>query len=214
MEKVRHTLESTQGKAYFFVYWNDVDATAHTHGPDTDEHIASIREISELMQHQLLPHLSQRVKDETVLLVSADHGHVNIKREDIINLNKFPQLEENFAKGPTGKKILPTGSPHDVFLFIRPEKRDEIVHFLQRELEGKARVTTTENALAEGLFGINSVSEKFKRRIGNVIILPRAGSHVWYEFLDAAPFNMLGIHGGLSEQEMIVPFAISPVASL
>jgi predicted AlkP superfamily pyrophosphatase or phosphodiesterase len=207
MEQLKNHLESVKGPAYFFVYWSSVDGTAHAYGPDSPQHIQAIQEFDTLIWEHLLPSIDKSLLKEILLLLTADHGHVNIKREDIINLNKFPELEENFQTTRNGQKILPTGSPHDVFLFIKPERRDEIVYFLQRALDSNARILTIDTALSEGLFGLNKVSPKFRRRIGNVLILPRRGSHIWYEFFPNEVFSMLGIHGGLSEEEMLVPFA-------
>lgn len=214
MAKAAELINTTKGPAYFFLYWGGVDTTAHTYGPDTEAHIHAIAEINELLENHLLPSITPEAREKSVLITTADHGHVNIKREEIINLNRFPELEEQFMVGPNGKKIPPTGSPHDVFLFIKPEKRDEIVSFLQKALEGRAEVMATDQALVEGLFGLNTVSQKFRRRIGNVLILPRTGSHIWYEFFPGEMFMDLGIHGGLSDSEMIVPFAICHCSDL
>jgi hypothetical protein len=129
-------------------------------------------------------------------------------------LNSYPHVDDNFQRSPQGKRILPTGSPHDVFLFIDPKKKDETVFFLKEELLGRADVLTREEALAAHLFGTNKPHPKFLKRIGNVLILPYNDYHVWYEFLPTKPFGQLGIHGGLSEEEMIVPFVIVPLQSM
>lgn len=201
-------LHKDEGPTYYFVYWPKIDSVAHQYGPDSNEHLAAIEYFATALEEQFIHRVDPTIAKQSLLLMTADHGHSNIKKDDIINLNKYPAIEKNFMVGPQGRKILPTGSPHDVFLFIQPEKIKEVMDFLTEELRGMADVITTEEALKAGLFGLNQPNPKFIKRIGNVLILPYKHYHVWYEFLPDAPFHFLGIHGGLSEEEMIVPFGI------
>lgn len=197
------------------VYWGEIDSISHKYGPGSSEHSDAIcRFFTESIQLELLDAISPDQVNDVLLIMTADHGHANIKNEDIINLNKYDILEKNFLVSPLGKRILPTGSPHDVFLFIQPDKIDTVVDFLREELVGKAAVMNTQDAIKQGLFGFGKVNQRFLDRIGNVLILPYSGYHVWYEFLTIGPFTYLGIHGGLSEQEMIVPFGVVPLKAM
>lgn len=212
--KLHDKLRTGPQSAYYCLYWGKVDATAHEYGPDSPEHRQAIAELGQLMTDQFLGHLDKTVAANTLFLMTADHGHVNIQDEDIINLNKFPIIDKNLMTGSKGKRILPTGSPHDVFLFIEPSKVKEVVEFLQHELIGQAAVMTIDETLKAGLFGLNKPSEKFLKRIGNVLILPYTHHHVWYEFFPDIPYRQLGIHGGLSEDEMVVPLAVAQLDRL
>jgi predicted AlkP superfamily pyrophosphatase or phosphodiesterase len=213
LQEVYSLLQREKGPAYIFVYWPHIDSVAHHFGPDSDEHVASIQEFTDAVDRELLSKTYDHPED-VLCMLTADHGQVNIKADNIINLNKYPIIDENFMVSPKGNRILPTGSPHDVFLFIDPSKMREMVDFLQAELMGQAEVLFITDALEQGLFGIHAPSQKFLKRIGNVLILPYSGYHVWYEFLPNEPYRLLGIHGGLSEEEMIVPLAVSPLKSL
>ncbi len=214
MAKLAGVVNRDEQPAYIVVYWGYIDSAAHHFGPDSPEHIEAMGYFSDVFQEFFIPNLDQKQIDNCYLLMTADHGHVNIRREDIINLNKYPMIQEGFMKSAAGKRILPTGSPHDVFLFIEPEKRWDLYNFLKRELKGKAEVITTQEAFQRELFGTDMISPKFVRRIGDILILPYPGSHIWYEFLPDEPFSMLGIHGGLSEEEMIVPLGIVEIEKL
>ena len=205
--------ENSRGPAYFFLYWGQIDSMSHAYGPESVEHVSSIAEINDLMM-AIFSQLSQQDAQDTLFFLSADHGHSAIRAEDIINLNKYPVIEESFMLSKSGKRILPNGSPHDVFLHIDPPKVQQVISFLQQELGEKAEVLSIESALHQGLFGLNTPIQKFLRRIGNVLILPKKGYHVWYEFLPEKPFEQLGVHGGLSEEEMVVPLAIAELSDL
>jgi hypothetical protein len=85
---------------------------------------------------------------------------------------------------------------------------------LRKLINGNGEVISTQEAINRGLFGVGRVSERFQRRIGNVHIMPGPGSEVWYEHKPGERFSLLGHHGGLSEEEMIIPFAISRLSAL
>ncbi len=196
------------GPAYFVLYWGDIDSVAHEYGPGSPAHRQAIQNFFDTVETGLRSGLAGQSTTETMILLTADHGHVNIEDEDIIKLNHYQEIDKQLAKGPSGKRILPTGSPHDVFLFIEEGSVQSVVSFLKQELVAQAEILTIAEGIDRGLFGLNSVSEKFRRRIGNVLILPYTHYHVWYEFFPDIPYRQRGIHGGLSEDEMVVPLAI------
>ena len=76
---------------------------------------------------------------------------------------------------------MPTGSPRDVFLHIKPDKIKEIRDFLSQELKEKAEIIETKDALKNGLFGTGKPKDEFLNRIGNLLILPHADHTIWYK---------------------------------
>ena len=57
------------------------------------------------------------------------------------------------------------------------------------------------------------VREIFER-IGNLMILPYGNGTVWFKDSEDQKISFLGQHGGLNEQEMMVPFAMARLSSL
>lgn len=207
-------LNEDTGPAYFFLYWNAVDVAEHMHGPKSREHIRALDELSHLLTDSLMARLEPEKVAKTLFMMSSDHGQTSILNEDIIYLNEFPELEKSYRVSRLGKPIPPTGAPHDVFLHVRDEEVPAMLGHLSVALAGKAEVLTIEEALTRNLFGLNQVNRSFRERIGNILILPYEGYHVWYRFTPEGRFPHLGIHGGLSQEEMIVPFAVAPFTSL
>jgi hypothetical protein len=50
--------------------------------------------------------------------------------------------------------------------------------------------------------------------MGNLMILPYGNETVWFESPENGRISFLGQHGGLNEQEMMVPFAMARLNSL
>jgi hypothetical protein len=81
-------------------------------------------------------------------------------------------------------------------------------------LEGVASVLKTEEAVREGLFGTGKPTRKFLRRVGNLMVLPHGTNTVWFRYRKGDSLDLKGHHGGLSKDEMVIPFAAAKVSDL
>jgi len=211
---LRKNLEKTVGPAYFFVHLANLDTIAHEYGPHSHEYCAELSVTSYLLNKELVEKIDQKTAEETLVLVTADHGEVTTVPKETTYLNWFPEVVENLQYGNEGKRILPTGSPRDVFLHVKEEKLTETRELLSQKLGGKARIVETKEAIKNGLFGLGEVGREFFDRAGNLLILPHGNETVWFEHFKGRKFNLLGHHGGLNEDEMLVPLAVTMLSSL
>jgi predicted AlkP superfamily pyrophosphatase or phosphodiesterase len=212
--KLRKQLEKTRGPGYFYVYLGNLDSIAHRYGPHTEEYEAELASISFLLEKELVERIDKKTAKESLLLVTADHGQLNIDPKKTIYLNRYKKLVQNFQKSPNNKVILPWGSPRDVFLYVKPDKIQEVREFLSYELKEKAEVIESKEALDRGLFGMGKPKTQFLDRIGNLLILPHANHTIWYKHPKDREFGLLGFHGGLNSDEMLVPFANAKLSTL
>ena len=146
--------------------------------------------------------------------MTADHGQINVSPKETIYLSRYPKIVSSLQISSSGKKILPWGSPRDVFLQVKDEKLEATFEFLTELLDGKATVVKSADAIKDGLFGLGKLHKKFKSRVGNILILPHKNYTVWYEHIRGKKFRLLGMHGGLSPDEMLVPFAAANAIDL
>lgn len=214
MQKLVDHLEGSRGPGYDFVYWGALDSALHEFGPGSREHTAALRLFFEELTKELLDRLGRSAVQDVLLVMLADHGHAKVDPARVVYLSRHPELERCYSRRRSGEAILPTGGPNDVFLFVDPDRIPDALRILAEVLGDRALVLETKDALAQGLFGLGVATPRFRRRIGDMLVLPRKGHHVWYEFRPGSPFQQLGCHGGLTEAEMLVPLAICPLAAL
>lgn len=212
--KLRKLVTETQGQAYFNVYWAQVDHAEHEWGPYTEEHLTELSIISHLLTAEFIDKIDPKIAEETLLLFVSDHGQVSINPKKTIYLNSYPEIVTNFQTGENGKQILPGGSSRDVFLHVKENKLAETQIRLKDILKDQAEVMTIQEALAAGLFGQAKPSQRFFDRAGNLLVLPFDGERIWYQHISGEFEELVGMHGGLSEQEMIVPFAAVQLSKL
>ncbi|GDX61964.1 phosphodiesterase [Candidatus Levyibacteriota bacterium] len=213
-EKLLSIMIKTNGDAYLFVYWGNIDSVAHLFGPEGIEYANAVNDFSKNISNLFLSKISKEIAEKFIILLTSDHGQSSINENEIIYLNDYNWLEDNYTKSPSLKWIPPTGGCHNVFLFIKEDKIQETIIRLEKELYGKARIILITDALLDGLFGLNNPSKRFLKRIGNILILPNKGFHVWYKYSSTKKFSQLGTHGGLSNEEMIIPFAVAKLENI
>ena len=213
--RLRKNLEENSGKsAYFFVHLDTLDTISHEYGPESYEYYAELSLITYLLNRELVQKIDPKTAKETLLLVTADHGGVNVEPEETTYLNCLPKTILNLKVGKNRKPILPAGGPREVFLHIKEEKLVETKEWLIQKIGNKAQIIETEEAAKKGFFGLGVVSREVFERIGNLMILPYGNETVWFENSEGGKISFLGQHGGLNEQEMLVPFAIANLSSL
>jgi hypothetical protein len=211
---LRRGVEKSRSPTMFYAYWPSVDTVEHTYGPNTEEAGVEASLISHALQEGFLSKIDREAARKTLILVTADHGQVNVTPEKLLYMNRWARLRRAFAKTPSGKSILPWGGARDVFMQIEEALLDETVDYLEERFAGKASVLRTEDLIRQGLFGINKPSRRFKRRAGNLMVLPHGTRTAWYRYRKGDSLKVKGHHGGLTKDEMTIPLAAARVSDL
>jgi predicted AlkP superfamily pyrophosphatase or phosphodiesterase len=199
------------GPTYYFFYFDRIDSKGHLAGPDSPVFDEAVKEFSTAL-YDALYQPARGKTGKTLLLLSADHGHMQVDPHTTFYLNvHLPELTRLFKTNARGVPIVPAGSPRDMFLYIREEQMPEAIALLQQRLAGKAEIYATQDLLAQGFFGTHAPSPELLGRLGNVVILPLPGETVWW--LEAGSYDMtfLGHHGGLTPHEMEIPLLALPL---
>ena len=211
---LRRHIENSRGPNMFYAYWSQVDHVEHQYGPDTDEAQVETSLISHALLEGLLAKLDRAAAKKTLMIIVADHGQVQVQPEKTLYMNRFRSLASSLQRSPKGVVIPPWGGPRDSYLRVDEARVDEMKDYLQKKLEGTATVLKTEEAMEAGLFGINKPTRKFRRRIGNLMILPHGKKTVWYRYPKGDTPDLRGHHGGLTEEEMTIPLAAARLSDL
>ena len=113
---------------------------------------------------------------------------------------RCPQLVPLLRCGADGKPLAPAGSARDLFLHVREGALDEAAGLLGGLFGEDAWVVPTAQLAAEGIFGPR-VSERFRTRVGDLVVLPRRGVEAWWHEPGRFEQDMRGHHGGLEPEE-------------
>ncbi len=200
--------------AYFFLYFDKIDAISHEYGPESPQVAAEIETLLYLLETLFMRTVAGRRK-RTLFLLTADHGQVETDPKTTIYVNRdraFAGFEKFLKTDPNGKPLVPAGSCRDFFLYIKADLLDEAQAFLRSRLEGRAEVRKVAQMAQEGYFG-PQISPTFQGRAGDLVILPLHGESVWWYEKDKFEQRFYGHHGGLTEQEMIIPLISADISA-
>jgi hypothetical protein len=199
-------LSEPNSPAYFFVYYDRIDAIGHEYGPESTQMNAEILIFLMTMERVFMPALAGNTK-KILFLLTADHGQVETDPLTTIYINRDPAFTgiERFLKtNRAGELIVPAGSARDFFLYIKPDLLNEAREFLASRLEGRAEVRKVAGLMDQGYFG-PVISPQFQAHAGDLVILPYSGESVWWFEKDKFEQKFRGHHGGLTKQEMEIP---------
>ncbi|MHA7238963.1 alkaline phosphatase family protein [Arthrobacter sp. TMS1-12-1] len=183
---------------YFYV--NDLDKAGHRHGVDSPQWLRALEDLDAALKL-----LARRVPPDTLLLLTADHGMVDIAAPQRIDYSAHPALLEGVAH--TG------GEPRMLHLYLEPDltadARDALALRWHEAFGTRAWIVTREEAVAGGYFG--PVRDEVLPRIGDLLVLAREGIALidGRRVLPAA-FEMVGQHGSLTRAERDIPLITLP----
>lgn len=200
---VSRLLAESDAPTYIYAYWPTVDTIAHVLGPRTIEHSAEVAafdfQIGRLMQR--LP-----TRGDTLILMTADHGHVNTAPEFSVAFADHPELLAML-------RVMPAGERRVVYLHPKPGETEAVVAYARARLRDVAATLLRDDAVDLGLFGPGLLSERAAQRIGDVLLFPRGNLQMISpaETVEGgAPRStaFYGLHGGLTPDEALVPLLI------
>ncbi|MFC6717573.1 alkaline phosphatase family protein [Natrialbaceae archaeon GCM10025810] len=215
--------EAADDPAYLYAYLPQVDTAAHRYGTTAAEYEATVSATLDALERAVDGLGSAMGRGgsggpdgETLVLLTADHGHVDTDPERNVDLESAPFAEpilESLRCHADGEPVRYAGSPRNLHLHLRDDAGESAAAIRARlESELDARVFTRTEALERDLFGDGERSETFERRVGDLVVCHRDLS-VWYGS-DPLQLSLVGMHGGLHPDEMLVPFAAATLENL
>lgn len=184
------------GPTFLVMYYAGVDTLAHKYGPYSDEVTFELTSIEHNLRN-FVSNLSEKTKKETLMLITADHGVAETRQTFF--LKDIPEVMNRLM-------LPPVGDGRATFLFSKPNQQEALNEALRNHVEG-FKFFSSHELVDKGVFGQAANSEELKEKIGDYSALGNRDFALGYPFFDDDRFHpMLGTHGGMTQEEMIVPF--------
>jgi hypothetical protein len=193
---------STAPRMLMYFYVNDLDKAGHRHGVASDQWLRALEDLDAALRL-----LARRVPASTLLLVTADHGMVDIPPSQRIDYSDRPELLAGVRHT--------AGEPRMLHLYLEPtlahSEREALAVGWHEAFGNRAWVLTREEAVTRGYFG--AVAPAVLPRIGDLLVLAREGiALIDGRNANPAAFEMVGQHGSLTRSERDVPLLRLPTA--
>lgn len=197
--------------AYYFLYFDRIDTICHNYGPTSKNFDETVDACLTVIDQAFYKSIHGKTQD-TLLMMSADHGQVEVNPQQVYYLNQqMPEIKSFLKVNKKGRLLVPAGSARDMFLHIKEEYLDQAVTELRQRLQRRAEVYYTRDLLAQNFFGMQEPAPVFHERVGNVVILPYKNETVWWYEEGKFDMHFRGHHGGLTPEEMEIPLLLLPL---
>jgi len=143
--------------------------------------------------------LAEQLPGDTVLVVTGDHGMMDLRPNQRLDLADHPDL----AAGVT----LLAGEARARYLRTAPGAAGDVVDAWRSILGDRMWVWTRDEAIATGIFGPR-VSDQVSERIGDVVAVAYGQVGIVQRDVDPAQARLNGHHGALTRAEQLVPLCV------
>jgi hypothetical protein len=175
-------------------YVPELDLTGHVRGVDSP---------AWRTQLQLIDHFVEQLIDglpaDAALLVTADHGMLDIPAETRLDLAADPELND-------GVRVV-AGEPRARYVHTEPGAADDVLACWRTRLGERAWVASRAEAVEAGLFGV--LDESVAARVGDVVAFARGTWAVIDTEREPGPSRLAAYHGSLTATELAIPLLLA-----
>jgi hypothetical protein len=144
---------------------------------------------------RLVEQVVDGLPDDAALLVTADHGMLDVPLGTRLDLDAHPELTEDVR--------LLAGEPRARYVHAEPGAEDDLLARWREVLGERAWVAGRDEAIASGVFG--PVDDDLAGRIGDVVALARGTWALTATEREPGPSRLVGYHGSLTATELAIP---------
>lgn len=176
-----------------YVYDGDLDWTGHRYGVTSPAWLQQLR-IVDAIAEQIRDALPSSVR----LVVVADHGMIDSPPDARVDVDETLELREGLA--------LIGGEARFRHLYCRPGAVADVVATWRSVLGDRATVLTRDEVVEAGWFG--TVEAQVRPRLGDVMVAAHDDLTVVSTRDFAFENSLVGFHGSLTADEMLIPILI------
>ncbi len=179
-----------EGRHFVYSYWPNPDHDMHEYGIDAPCITDIMKDIDANLER-----LSKQIPDDTIVIVTADHSQINSKwfylcdNPEIWNCMKRPHSIE--GRGAS--------------LFIKDGMKDEFARLFEKYYGKYFLLMTHDEFMKSGLLGTGVPHPRTDGFIGDYVAIATDEYSLASYHKD---FELIGMHAGLTEDEMMVPLIV------
>lgn len=184
---------------FIFAYSDNPDGIIHKTGCYSNE----TKEFIKMAEREFEKMLKELENTDTLMILSADHGHQDIK--ETIDLLEIEEIQDCLIMPPSLESRM-------VGFFVKPDKRDEFKNNFEKLFKDKYILYSKEELLNSNLFGYGNKHKKIDDFIGDYIAIAISDARMLlgtYLSREAKhPDEKKSTHCGLTRNEMEVPLIV------
>ncbi len=200
LETITRIVGGQRERNYVYAYWPELDRLAHEHGIASREAQAHLMELDAAFA-SLLTGISGT---STTVIVTADHGFIDARPDQAIELEAHPQLARMLSLPLCGER-------RAAYCYVHAREHERFVEYVAGHLAERADLKASRELIEAGYFGLGPPHARLHERIGEYTLIMKDHS-VIKDWLPGEPrYGQIGVHGGMCPHEMYVPLIVAEV---
>ena len=179
-------------RSLVYAYHPDLDRTGHVRGVASEPWRLELAHVD-----QVAAQIAERLPGDAALVVTGDHGMVDLRAHQLVDLSDEPELA-------AGVRLL-AGEARARHVHTERGAAADVLAAWQAVVGGGMWVLPGDEAVAAGWFG-GPVSDQVRSRIGDVVAAAFGPVGVVQRVVDPTQASLTGHHGSLTPAEQLVPF--------
>jgi len=186
------------GPCFVYAYFPDFDAMAHEHGADSTAALRALQRFD----GALGAFLPAAARLDTVVAVTADHGFIDSPPRRSILLEDHAALQEMLRLPLCGER-------RAAYCYIKPGLAEEFEAYVADRLAEQVWLFASAALIEQGWFGPGTPHPKLNERVGDYTLVAKDDWTVKDWLPGEKRHTQLGVHGGVSADEMVVPLVVA-----
>lgn len=198
--KITELLKTGSQSKFIYAYWPELDRISHESGCNSIEanwHFTS-------WEAGFRTFLKTAAGTGSLILLTADHGFIDTQPERTVDIHNHPALAKCLSLPLCGEKRL-------AYCYVKPNHYEEFEYLARTLLQDQAEVRRSHELIAEGWFGLGPAHERLQDRIGDFVLIMKDNWIIEDWIPGEHRHELIGVHGGTSQQEMKVPLLVAAV---
>jgi len=197
-EQLVEICRRTRQPTLTYAYYPTLDFLSHRDGSMSE----SVSQDLATLDHNFEQFLELAKGTKTTVVVTADHGFVDPRGEQRIDLADHPDIKHLLDKPLCGE-------PRVAYCYVKSGKQAHFEKLVEDRWSEALTLYPSEQLISEHYFGQGQIHPGLLSRIGDFTLVMKSEYMINDWQPGEKPFHMRGVHGGLSENEMLVPLVIA-----
>ena len=146
--------------------------------------------------NQQVEALANKLKDDTLLIVTADHGLVDM--HECIKINEYPEIDECLIMPPSIESRAAS-------FFVKPHRKADFEKAFEKVCGRDFKLFTHADVFENHLLGFGTPHKKADDFVGDYLACATGDRFICYMTPAGKEPDLIGQHAGLTDDEMMVP---------
>ena len=187
-------LKNADKPSYIYAYYPDLDAHSHRYGTDSKEAQKTLGTLDAAFGE----FLRDVQGSDSWLIATADHGFIDSPPARVVSLDAHPQLAALLARPLCGER-------RAAYCYVNEAERPAFEAYVRQNLAHCVDLRDSTELINAGWFGPPAFHPRLASRVGDYTLVMKDNWTIKDWLPGERHYPMLGVHGGISADEMTVP---------